>query len=568
MNVSKYSLFVKSNKAIVIICALNLIVHGIGITWGLPNFDSWAVDSVVPTGVLKGLSKGFSFGYVYIYPIVHLLLLGILIIPILLVAAVHALVLHSPSQIFEIIALAKKASAQEQWSIIQTLLPIKYYTTSIIMVGNSVSLIMSVGVVYLVYRIAKELFNEEAGLFSAALLTFNASFNYYSHTSNVDVPYLFWGLFALYQLVLIIKYNRKENYFRCAVFAVLCFGTKDQGYALFVLPFLIYLVILPLWNRRRNIDVYFSRMKNMIGFTIIFIIGFVVVENLVLNYNGFISRIKIMTGENSAGYTKYLPSIAGYSILIKDLILVYCNTILSWPIALTALIGLIIALVKERKRIVAIILPFVSALSFVLFFVLVIRRSDHRFLLAPSVLMAIYAGYMLGFLYNRFNKKVLHVIYAFVSVYLFVFTFNININMFMDVRYKATKWMQNHIPAGSTVEHYEDYVYLPQFPSQIKEYRIKKNFDAIASRNPDYIIISSKWYKRFLSDTDVADRAGVKTPDRVTKFKESEQGAFIRSLLAGEKNYQKKISFTHSVPWPFSFAPITIPEKIVILEKN
>ncbi|HOK02254.1 MAG TPA: glycosyltransferase family 39 protein, partial [Spirochaetota bacterium] len=201
--------FVNSNKILSAILGVNLLIHGIGITWGLPNFDSWAIDAVVPSGVLKGLAKGFSFGFVYHYPMAHLVILSILILPILIIGAIHALVLHSPSEIKVLVAKTKTLPPLEQWELVQTILPIKYYTSAIILIGNIVSLFMSIGIVYFTYKIVKEIFDEKKALFSAALLTFNASFNYYSHTANLDVPYIFWGLFALYHLVLAVKYNKK-----------------------------------------------------------------------------------------------------------------------------------------------------------------------------------------------------------------------------------------------------------------------------------------------------------------------------------------------------------------------
>ncbi len=558
--------FIKKNRIIVSICAVNFIIHSIGITWGLPNFDSWAIDSVVPSGVLKGLAKGYSFGFSYHYPIVHLVLLGVLIIPVLLTGAVHALVLHNPAEIMALIASIKKAAPLEQWEIVQTLLPIKTYTTSIILVGNIVTLFMSIGVVYMIYLLAREIFNEKTGLFAAALLTFNVSFNYYSHTGNLDVPYIFWGLFALYHLLMAVRYNRRDNFVICAITTVLCFGTKDQGYALFVLPFIIYLVIIPfIW--KRSVNEFFNIYKrNFVIFVICFIAVFVVAENLILNFNGFIARIKIMTGVNSEGYTQYTSTLAGYKSLFRDFLPVYIELIASWPVAILTLAGVITASVKEYRRSSPVFLPLISAISFMIFFVLIVKRADHRFLLAPSILLSVYAGYLLALLFDMMNNKIFWAVAIPVSVYLMIFTFNININLLMDTRYRVTEWMEKNIPNGSKVEHYEDYVYLPQFPSNVREYRIKKDYDDVSKRNPDYIIISSLWYKRFFKENIIPSAEGTKIPDRAVKFEASDQGAYVRALLTGGTEYVKAITFTHSVPWPFK--PMHVTPEIVILQRK
>lgn len=558
--------FVNSNKILSAILGVNLLIHGIGITWGLPNFDSWAIDAVVPSGVLKGLAKGFSFGFVYHYPMAHLVILSILILPILIIGAIHALVLHSPSEIKMLLAKTKTLPPLEQWELVQTILPIKYYTSAIILIGNIESLFMSIGIVYFTYKIVKEIFDEKKALFSAALLTFNASFNYYSHTANLDVPYIFWGLFALYHLVLAVKYNKKENYIYCAITTVLCFGTKDQGYALFVIPFIIYLLIIPFINRQDK-SFWQKYKKNFFLFTVFFIVGFVIVENLLLNYSGFIMRIKTMTGENTEGYTPYVTSLAGYASLFKDLLPVYIKQIVSLPVAIATLVGILFLFILEKKdkSFVLTLLPLFSALSFIIFFVMVVKRSDHRFILAPSILLTVYGGYTFALLYEKLNKNVFWIIFSPMILYMLIFAVNVNVNLLLDKRYEVTEWMKENLPSGTRIEHYEDYVYLPQFPENIREYRIKKDFDNIAQRNPDYIIISSKWYRRFFKEIDLSIEDGKKISERDLNFKTSQQGDFIRKLFEGNTPYNKKFVFRHTVPWPFRADYVT--EEIVIFGK-
>jgi hypothetical protein len=64
---------------------------------------------------------------------VHLVILGVLILPVLLIGAIHGLLLHSPSEIKSIWPTAKRTCPLlNSGELVQTILPIKYYTTAII----------------------------------------------------------------------------------------------------------------------------------------------------------------------------------------------------------------------------------------------------------------------------------------------------------------------------------------------------------------------------------------------------------------------------------------------------
>ncbi|HRU00392.1 MAG TPA: glycosyltransferase family 39 protein, partial [Victivallales bacterium] len=74
---------------------------------------------------------------------------------------------------------------------------------------------------------------------------------YYSHTSNMDQPYLMWWSFSIYSLVLAYFFLKKSQVYYYAilmffsvVFSALSFCTKDQVYSLYILPMILYLFLI------------------------------------------------------------------------------------------------------------------------------------------------------------------------------------------------------------------------------------------------------------------------------------------------------------------------------------
>jgi hypothetical protein len=205
------------------IVALAGIVRAIGIGWGLPSSDGWDNDGVAPRDFLAGLVETFTPGHHYTYPPVHLLLLGLLTLPISLSAVARAKSTAPPDVVAEILRVP--------------------YMTAIAYVARLVSWAMSLAIVYAVGRIADEIATaitgdpergRRAGWCAAATAAVNVPLTYYAHTTNLDVPYLFWACLALLALTRAILRQEPRRLRACALLAVAAIGTKDQAYALFL----------------------------------------------------------------------------------------------------------------------------------------------------------------------------------------------------------------------------------------------------------------------------------------------------------------------------------------------
>ena len=71
------------NYPIVLVLALSFVLDIMGITWGLPNYLDWAVDSLAPFKVLEAAYYHFSNGWHSRYPPLHLAILAFFCAPLM-----------------------------------------------------------------------------------------------------------------------------------------------------------------------------------------------------------------------------------------------------------------------------------------------------------------------------------------------------------------------------------------------------------------------------------------------------------------------------------------------------
>ena len=159
-----------------ILCA-SFIVHVIGLSWGLPAADAWEDDGIAPRDFLVGAYETYLPGHYFTYPPVHLLGLSILTSPVWG------------------LALAR-APSLSQSDVIAAMIQVPTMT-ALTLVARFVSELMALGIIYFLAKLAEEVWGKRASLLVALVIAVNAPLTYYAHTSNLDVPYMFWACFAL-----------------------------------------------------------------------------------------------------------------------------------------------------------------------------------------------------------------------------------------------------------------------------------------------------------------------------------------------------------------------------------
>jgi 4-amino-4-deoxy-L-arabinose transferase-like glycosyltransferase len=478
------------------------VLRVVGIGWGLPASDGWDNDGVAPRDFLAGLVQTLVPGHYYTYPPVHLALLAVVTAPVTLVALSRAPSLAGADVVREILAVP--------------------YMTAIAYGARLVSLVMSLGVGWAVAKVTEELRGQRAGWCAAAFAGVNVPLTYYAHTTNLDVPYLFWGSLALLALVRAVARQEPRRLRHWAVLAALAVGTKDQAYALFLLA---VPAGLALWT---TVDPWARRSARLVlreaaVASAILVALLVLVDGALFNPAGFRERVRFLLGPASQPFAEYTNDWAGRWDVVHDQAAAF-NVFYPPAFAVLVLLGIVL-LVRDqrhdRPKLVASALPLLVAVSFTLTFNCVARRTDARFALPQTVLAAVYGGVALDALVFRAKwKPALWIGRLCVAAAFAVALFgaaDVDASLVLDPRYDAEQWLREHVRPGDTIETYGLNVYLPRFPPGVRVIRVGPEppelrsplpgveevvgaYDGAADRGARFIVVSEGWVWRYQID--------------------------------------------------------------------
>lgn len=521
------------------------VSRAVGLGWGLPASDGWDDDGVAPRNFLVGLAQTYAGGAYFTYPPLHMILLAIPTAPGWIAALFHARAFTPHDVIAEFIQVP--------------------YMTYFAVVARLVSAGMSVGTVYLIGRMAGTLAGRRAGLYAAATCALNATLLYYGQVTNLDGPYLFWSALSLWLWMRVILERAPRLLRWAALSAAAAVATKDQAYAVFLVSIptalLIWFAVDP-WPRRNAGAV----LRPLIFWAAVAVLALLAIDGAVTNPTGFARRLAFLAGPASQDYAAYEADWTGRARLLLDMVASFPRSY-PWAAAGLALLGAGLHAVRsrgDRSRLVAGLLPVLAVMSFTAAFNLVALRSENRFLLPQTVLLAVYVGIFLDWLSSagrpliRRGGEAAAVLLAGMAFYQCM---GIEAAFLRDPRYDAERWLQSWVRPGETIEAYGLNVFLPRFPSDAVVTRLdrkplsKRNplpnvtelaepFEAIGARNPQFIVVSDFWVRDYLDQDTAGQKGGGEESGRIVQAVHraimSETGArsFFQSLFNGELSYR------------------------------
>jgi hypothetical protein len=526
--------FARSPLAWVVVCAL--VLHVVGIGWGLPASDGWDDDGVAPRDFIVGTYMTFWRGHYFTYPPVHLAALTLLTLPVTLIGLVRAASWTPADVVAELVRVP--------------------YMTAYSIAARAVTEVMAVGIVLVIGRLGETLWGRRAGALAAAVAGLNVVFTYYAHTSNLDVPYLFWALLALACLARCILRGEPARTRRMALFAVLAVGTKDQAYAMFALSVPLSIAAwfaADPWAREKTRFVLRELALSGVG-----AIGlFVIVDGALFNPSGFARRLAFLTGTASQDHTSYAKNWAGWGRVLSDCILFfgryYPSSAFLLVVAGTAIhVG---TTRGEPRRLVAGLVPAFAVVSFTIAFNCVARRTEHRFLLPQSLLVSLYAGLALDTAIRSARKSPVLVgsVAALIAIVAGRALFDclaVDVALLRDPRYDAEAWLESHVGTGDTIEVYGHNAYLPRLPGRTRVTRVDPSpassrspmpgitemqaaYDEVEQRSPDWIVVGEGWLWRYTKEAPPPGGAFVVAPAQISRQNDLATRAYFASLLDG-----------------------------------
>lgn len=472
-----------------LVLAFAMAMRMAGPFWGMPSSDGWDNDGIAPRDILVGIFQTYKTGVFYIYPPLQHWILAILTLPVTLFTVAR---LPSYDEAVVVSAFVNAEKAMTAYAVIARL----------------VSLFMSLATIVFLWDWARRAFGERAGLLAAAAVALNQTFTYYGQTSNLDGPALFWIAWTLRELSLGKPRLRKAFLLgACAV------ATKDQAYAALILPMLWVIVRR---TAKAEPSERGSETRNLLLDAFVGLAFLLLVDGAITNPTGFRARILMLRGPASQEHAFYSANIEGWIMIGSDLLLLSER---NYPYLLAPFLALGLVRIPTGPKGTAFLraLPFVSALSFFVFFNLAARRTEHRFLMPEGVFLGVYYGVGLDWLLARTEGPRRRIARYAVLVFLAPGLFfglravvTVPLALFDDPRYQAEALLERLVQPGDKVELYGRQVYLPRIPSRAKVMRLDTSdpkargtmpnyeelpgdFAAVETRKPRFLVVSEGW---------------------------------------------------------------------------
>jgi hypothetical protein len=552
------------------VLAAALVLRLFGLSWGLPASDGWDDDGVAPRDFLAGVVDTYAWGHHTTYPPLHLLLLTVVTAPIWIAA-----LLRAPS-------FAPQA-------VVSTFIAVPTMT-ALAVVARAVTVVMSIGLLWNVAAIGEALRGtRRAGAWAAGGCAACSVLTYYSQTSNLDVPYLFWGVFALRRAVEAMVTREPRRLRAALVLAALAVCTKDQAYAMFLLA---WPAGVGLWlatdPAARDLRGPIAR-ELAIG-SALAAAAVLVIDGALVNPAGFAARVGFLLGPASQDHAMYAATATGYAHIARDVAFGFgraypCEVA---PLAIGGVAAAALSTSGASKR-AAGLLPALVAASFTLAFDMTARRTEDRFVLPQMVMCGIYAGLALDALQSWLHARP----WLFVAIALLALvpaTFRcaaVDAAMVLDPRYDAERWLRTHVSRGDRLEVYDNNVHLPRLPAGAVSSRVDETpadarspipglaevcdrFSNVAARDPRWIVVSQFWaYKYLIEPRTLAALGRVLSPQQEATRQDTGARAYFHGLQDGTLGYRRvHVAAPSSRFWPVVDIHASLDREIWIYERT
>ncbi len=469
--------------------ALSLGLNAYQVWWGLPVSGplAWGTDEIAPMGPVVYVRRTFvTGGWTHKYPAFHFLLLAVLYAPVLLYVWLRG-------------GFAYPGSEEWPYGLAEPQLVL----TALVVIARVVSVLMGTAVVGLVWIAGRRLFGERAAFFAAFLVAVSAPFVYYSHTSNLDVPYLFWFMLGFLCYLRLLERPRLRDGAGLGACMALAVATKDQAYGL--LPFLP-LVLLWTWVRQASGSTWRARVAALpwrpagaavLGFAAVYLLA----ANVVNNWTGYLRHVAYITGPGSAPYSQFAHTPAGHAALLGRTVTLLAES-LGVPAFLASVGGVAYGIMRFRRLALSLLAPLAS---YYLTFLALILYVYPRFLLPCVAILALFAGQLLDVVWasTGWRRRLARPVVCAVLGYSALSGASVDWLLRNDPRYEAEAWIGRHVRPTARVEAYGPPQYLPRFPPGLgvdrRELRgyVEGKFRV---RAPDYVVLTWAYYRRITAD--------------------------------------------------------------------
>ena len=519
--------------ACVVLISLALYVYHIW--WGLPNGNvTWAVDAITPLTPLsiaqKSFLHGWNSGWFYFkYSIGHCLVLLLVYLPYI------ALLLLTGRSHGVTKTLHHLADSPHAISVLALL-------------GRLTSALMGAATVWLLYRVTRRLFGREAAIWSAAAASASLGMVFYTHTTNLDIPSLFWTVLAWDAALALVTTSQPRQMLVFGVAAAMAIATKEQavGFLVGCTAILVAGQAAQWWRGAVSGADVLRRLAVGAGAGVLVLL---LTYNAFYNPLGFYRRLQFLTGRLPADVWAELVPRAAYispGTLMGlgaqwEMFRESCWA-MAWSMGFAwmafALIGLAIALRRMPLATLGVMVPF--AAYFFLSLPALPQPPNVRYVLQMTIALTLLGGVTCTALWARgpAGKALVLAVLA----YTYAGGAGVDYLLAHDPRYQVERWLAQNAPPGTRIETYHKATFSPRFPANVKVVRPKFhhiNKAEFEQRTPDMVLLNLVDLERITERYDKKDPVMVQPP---------ENKEFLDALMQGELGYREVATFHAS--WP------------------
>jgi hypothetical protein len=434
-------------RALAAIVAAALALMLIAFDWGLPNLHAWNGDDVAPEKPLR-VVHDWLFGH-HKYPYFHWWLNLPLYVPWLSVVA-----LRGELDLGCFPRIRTKCFA-DPWRDM----------TVFIAISRALSVAMGVGIVLLTRRLALAVHGDRgAALLAAAIAAGSPVLVFFAHTSNLDVPVVFWFTASLVAAARIGERGALLDYALFAVLAGFAITTKDPILGAYPL---LGLALLAVHFRRvgRETGLAGAALARaaFLDRRLVALVGtlagiYVVVQNVIFNWSGFVDHWGFWI-EGSPVYNALRHRAPGV-VRFSWQFLLSLEGLLGGAVLGLCAAGAVYALWKvPRTRWLA--LPAVA------YFVVSLRPAfvEPRLVLPLLPIAAVFGG-VLGARVLRARRPAARAAAAAALALAFAHEYagalHLDVRMLYDSRYEAEEWIDANVPKGERITALAAPAFLPR----------------------------------------------------------------------------------------------------------
>ncbi|OLE97797.1 MAG: hypothetical protein AUG75_03920, partial [Cyanobacteria bacterium 13_1_20CM_4_61_6] len=308
------------------------------------------------------------------------------------------------------------------------------------------------------------------------------------------MPYLFFFAFSLLFFLRAWREGRARDSLWFALSAAAAVATKDQAFALYVLT-----VPALGWRLAGHAPAHRPRVLALLGAA--GLLAFAVLSGALVNPRGWLDHLRLIAGPASAGFRMFDRGLAGRLELLVQAArhLVF---VLGWPSLIASAAGF--ALVRrDRGRPRAVLAALIPAVSYVLFFLLVVLYVYDRFLLPVAVVLALLGGHALASAV-RSRSTAARVAAAAVLLFGLARAASVDVLLTRDSRYGVEDWLRREVGPGPVVAAVGPLEYLPRLDG-LAWRRLGPSPGRLAQVHPDLVVVNADYARR--ADPGTGERA-------------------------------------------------------------